>query len=146
MSQCLIQEHLPIHHMLTTATVDLPSPILARRHSGQRQIKPHAHDAAPVTARRALAGEQEQSALRKQSPRNAHWSSEEAMMKRDYFAFFSASTHGFHDRASCVGLIEMFGWMYRAQALPPSCFDIVLVFCLGGGKRKRYQITEMLKA
>lgn len=99
---------LPIHHMLTTATVDLPSPILARRHSGQRQIKPHAHDAAPVTTRRPLAREQEQFAVRKQSPRNAHWSGEEAMMKRDYFAFLSASTHSFHDRASCGVLIEMF--------------------------------------
>lgn len=92
---------LLIHHMLTTAIVDLPSPILARRHSGQRQIKPHAHDAAPVTSRRPLARKQEQFAVRKQSPRNTYRSGEEAMMKRDYFAFFSASTHSFHDRASC---------------------------------------------
>lgn len=142
----LFKSTLPIHHMLTTATVDLPAPILARRHSGQRQIKPHAHDAALVTARRPLARKQEQFAVRKQSPRNAHWSSEEAMMKRDCFAFFVCFYACCHDRASCGDLIEMFemdvqgaGAFFSLLLCNCSCF-----FCLGGGKRERYQITEML--
>ena len=60
--------------------VDLPPPILARRHCGQRQVESHTHDATLVAARGALAREQEQFAVRKQSPRDAYRSGEEAVI------------------------------------------------------------------
>jgi kinesin family protein C1 len=97
----LSKSTLFVRQMLTDSTVDLPPPILPRRHSGQRQIKPHAHDAALITSRRALAREQKQSAVRKQSPRNAYWSGEEAMIE----------------------MMRLFFRMYRARALfsSPAC-------------------------
>lgn len=137
---------LAFDHMLTTFTVDLPPPILPRRHSGQRQIKPHAHDAASVAARRALAREQEQFVVRKQSPRNAYWSGEEAMIEmiEGFRIFLPASTHTFFttERAEVPFLRCWDGCTGSRRFLPPAC-NCSFLF-LGRWERKRYQNTEML--
>jgi len=45
------------------STAHLPPAILPRRHSRQRQVQPHPHDAAPVPSGRSLAGESQQFAV-----------------------------------------------------------------------------------
>ena len=132
---------LLVHHMLTIATVDLPSPILARRHSSQWQIKPHAHDAAPVAARRTLAREQKQFAVRKQSPRDAHWSGEEAMIALTRFSHLCCLLLRtvFHDQASCGAFLRCWdGCTGRGRFLPPACNCFCSVWEMGKGKIPDY--------
>jgi kinesin family protein C1 len=54
-------------------TAHLPPPILLGRHSRQRQVKSHPHDAALVASGCSLAGESQQFAVWQQGAWNSYW-------------------------------------------------------------------------
>lgn len=72
-----------IDQLLTITTVDLPPPILPRRHN-RRQVltDPHAATSQPTAG--SLAGEQKQLVVWQQSARHSHWYREEAMIDFDH--------------------------------------------------------------